>query len=100
MLLFRGELLATSGRQSVLPRLAIVIGHAPFCLDPSLCFQPIKRRIKRTLLNAQNVFRHLLDPIGDRESVPRIVLERFQDQHFERSVNQIGFLSGHKISVT
>jgi hypothetical protein len=45
----------------------------------------------------QNVLRHLLDPIGDPEPVPRVVLERLQDQHVEGSVNQVWFLFGHKI---
>jgi hypothetical protein len=29
--------------------------------------------------------------------VPRVVLERLQDQHVERSVNQVWFLFRHKI---
>jgi len=29
--------------------------------------------------------------------VPRIMLERFQDQHVERSVNEVRFLFRHKI---
>jgi hypothetical protein len=45
----------------------------------------------------QNVFRHLLDPIRDRQSVPRIMLERFQDQHVERAVDKVWFLFRHKI---
>jgi hypothetical protein len=28
--------------------------------------------------------------------MPGIMLERFQDQHVERSVNKVGFLFGHK----
>src|SRR5439155_11373313 len=51
--------------------------------------------IKRTLFDVQNVFRHLVDAIGNREAVPRIMLERFQDQHIERSVNEVWFLPGH-----
>jgi hypothetical protein len=31
--------------------------------------------------------------------VSRVVLERFQDQHVEGAVNEIGFFFGHKVSV-
>jgi len=48
----------------------------------------------------QNIFRYLLDPIGNGKPVPRIVLECFQDQHVERSVNEVWFLFRHKIFVT
>jgi hypothetical protein len=29
--------------------------------------------------------------------MPRIMLKRFQDQHVERAVNEVGFLFRHKI---
>jgi len=85
-----------SGRgQFVIARFAIVIGNAPLGLDPTLCFQTVKRGIKRSLLDVQNILRHLLNPIGDGKAVPRVVLERFQDQHVERAINEVRFFLGH-----
>ena len=97
MLLFRRELFAAGRGQFVIARFAIVVGHAPFRLDPALRFQSVKRRIKRTLLDVQNIFRHLLDPVRDSEAVSRIVLERFQDQHVERAVNKVWFFFCHNV---
>ena len=90
-------LFAARRGQFVVARPAIVIGHAPLRLDPTLRFQTIERGIKRTLFNVQNILRHLLNAIGDREPVPRIMLERLQDQHVERAVNEVRFLFRHKI---
>jgi hypothetical protein len=36
-----------------------------------------------------------VDAIGDGQAMSRIVLERFQDQHIERAVNQVRFFFGH-----
>ena len=55
MFLFRGKLFASGRGQFVIARFAIVIGHAPFRFDPALRFQTVKRRIKRALLDTQNV---------------------------------------------
>src|SRR6266446_5483737 len=86
MLLFRGELFAAGGGQFVITRLAIVLGNVPLGANPTLCLRTIERGIKRTLLNAQNLFRHLLYSIGNFESMPRSVLKRFQEQHVQPPV--------------
>ena len=93
----RCELFASGRGQFVITGFAIVIGHAPFRRDPPLSFQTVKGGIKRSLLDVQNVLRHLLDPIGDGEAVPGIMLERFQDQHVECSVDEVRFFFRHKI---
>jgi hypothetical protein len=97
MRFFGGELLAARRSQFVIARFAIVVGDAPFRLDQTLGFQSVERGIELALLNVQNIFRHLMNPIRNREAVPRIVLERFKDQHIQRAVNEVGFLLGHKI---
>src|SRR5262245_10573327 len=47
----------SSGRELVVLRFALVLRLAPFGLDESLVFQPIQRRIQRSLLNLQLVLR-------------------------------------------
>src|SRR4030095_7505234 len=96
MFLFGRKLLPSGGGQFVIARLAIVVLHAPLCLDQSVRFQSVKRWIKRSLLDVQNVFRHLMDPVRDSESMSRVVLERFQNHDLERSANEIGFFLGPK----
>src|SRR5438477_7179526 len=95
MLLFSRKLFPSGRSQFVIARFAIVIRSAPLGLDPALCFQTIKRRIKRTLLDTQNVFRYLVNPISNGQPMPRLVLQCFQDQHVERAVNEIWFVLGH-----
>jgi hypothetical protein len=96
MFLFGRELLASGGRQFVIARLAIVVRYSPFSFDPPLRFQTIERGVKRTLFDTQNIFRYLLDPVRYRQPMSCIVLERFEDQHVERSVNEVGFRFRHK----
>src|SRR5262249_8065474 len=95
MLLFRRELLSSGGSQFVVASFSIAIGDTPFGFDPPLCLQTIKSRVEGTLLHAQNFVRHLLNAVRNGEPVPRVMLERFQDQHVERAVNEIWFFSGH-----
>src|SRR5207248_11731793 len=72
---FRCKLFASGRGQFVITVFTIVIRHAPLCRDPPLSFQAVKGGIKRSLLDTQNVLRHLLDPIGNGQAVARFVLQ-------------------------
>jgi hypothetical protein len=96
MVFFCCQLFSSRTGQFVVARFAIVFGYAPRRLDPTLCLKSIKSGIERTLFDTQDIFRHLLDPVRDRQPMSCIVLERFKDQHVERSVNEVGFLFCHK----
>src|SRR5262249_35199981 len=95
MLLLCRELLSSGGSQFIIASLSIAIGDTPFCSDPALGLETIKGRVEGTLLHAQNFLRHLLNAVRNGEPVPRIMLERLQDQHVEGAVNEIWFFSGH-----
>src|SRR5205814_10204325 len=96
MALFGLELHSAGGGQLIGARLSVTIGNAPSGFDPALGLEAIKSWIKRSLLDVKDVFRHLMDPVGNRQTVPRIMLKRFQDQHVERAINEIWFLFGHR----
>lgn len=62
------------------------LGDTPFGLDPSLMFQPVQRRIERTLIDLQDVFRNLLDAFGDRPAMQRTGLQGPEDQEIESAL--------------
>src|SRR5215831_16578783 len=95
MLLFRLKLLSPCSSKSVVTRFPIVIRKAPFCFDPALGLQSVECRIKGALLDVENLFRHLLNSVRNREAMPWIMLEGFEDQHVEGAVNEVRFFFGH-----
>src|SRR5262245_58904274 len=57
--------------------------------DPALLFQPVQRRVERTLLYVEHFARDLLDPLGDRPAVQRLGRYRFQNQEIQSPLDQI-----------
>jgi hypothetical protein len=60
-----------------------------------LFLQADQRGIERTHLHLENLGRHLPEALRQTEAVHRFELERFQDQHVERALQQIGFFFVH-----
>src|SRR5262245_30511964 len=48
---FGAECFATEGRQTVVLGAAVVVGDAPFAVDPLLLFEPLECRIERALVD-------------------------------------------------
>jgi hypothetical protein len=57
-------------------------------------FEPVEGGIERSLLDAQDVVRHLLDATRDRPAVLRFELQRLEDEEVERSLNEVDGLDG------
>jgi hypothetical protein len=57
-------------------------------------FEPGERRIEGSLLDVQNVARHLPDAPRDRPAVLWLELQRLEDQEIERSLNEVDGLDG------
>jgi len=55
------QLPATSRRQPVEARAAIVVGDAPIGVEQALLFETIQRGIERALLDGEGTFGNLLD---------------------------------------
>ena len=65
----------------------------------SSMFQAVERRVKRTLVHRQHVFRHLLDAFGDRPAVQRTEGQRLENQQVERALEEIDVrVGGHASS--
>src|SRR5258707_3407241 len=58
--LLDGELFAAGSRQLIKARPTIVLGYAPFTLEPTALLDAVEGRIESTLLDAQHIFRQLL----------------------------------------
>src|SRR5690242_7252719 len=63
--LFHRQLPAARPGQAVEARTPVVIGYAPFTLDPTAAFDPVKRRIKRSFFDLKHVMGELLDALAD-----------------------------------
>ena len=90
-----GELPASGARQAVVLGLAVVLRRVPFRIDPSLLLEAMECRIERPLIDAQDVLRDLLDAQRDSPAVHRLERQGLQDEHVERSLQEILFLTGH-----
>src|SRR5262245_11422578 len=82
------ELLPSFSRQLVVLRAAVVVREIPLRLDPTAPLEAVQRRIQRSLIDLQRVFRDLLDPLGDRPSVLRIESYGVVGQEVERPLRQ------------
>jgi hypothetical protein len=80
--------LARSGEPVVLRALTF-LGHLPFRFQPTLLFQPMERWIERSGLDSQKLFGFLSDPLRDSQPVLRSPLQRLQDEHVQRPLQNI-----------
>jgi hypothetical protein len=82
------ELLASALGQLVVLGAAIVVGSAPARFDPAAALEAVEGRIKRTLLDAENLARDLLDAFGDGPAVLRTQGECAEDEKVERALRK------------
>ena len=85
-----------AGGQRVELGLALVLALAPFGGDQALVLEAIERRVERALRHAQRFARNLLDAQQHAVAVERLQRHRFQNQHVERSGQQLSVL-GHVV---
>jgi hypothetical protein len=95
-----GELPAPGPRQAVVLRLPVVVGGVPLGVDPPLLLEAVQRRVERPLVHAQHITRDLLDALRDAPPMHRLERERLQDQHVQRALQQILFLTAHESTLT
>ena len=84
--LFHGELFAAGAGQRVELRLAAGFRLFPFGLQPPLLFQPVERRIERSLVDLDHRAGDLLQPLRDAVAVRGLEREDLQNQHVERAL--------------
>ena len=90
-----GQLAAAGPRQPVVLGLAVVLGRVPLGSIQPACFETMERGIERALIDLQHVSRDLLDALRDAPAVHRLERQRLQDEHVERALEEILFLTSH-----
>src|ERR1700761_8064750 len=86
-LLFLRQLAAAGGGESVVSGAPVVLGSAPFGLDPALLLDAVERRIKRALFHAQHFIGDVLDVTDNAEAMSFMQLsQRLKDQQVECSL--------------
>src|SRR5579863_46495 len=72
------------GSEPVILELALAaLGRLPLCAEPAFVFETMKRRVKRAMLDLQNVVCGALDVLGDFVSVCAAEQQRAQDEHVQ-----------------
>jgi hypothetical protein len=74
---------------------APVIGRdAPLRLDEILALEAIEGGVKRALAELQHALGPLLDPLGNAPTMHRLELQRLEDEHVQRSLQDGILLPG------
>ena len=76
---------ASRRRQPVVLRAPVVLRCSPEARDEALVFEAVERRVQRPVLHLEHLFGGVLDRVGDGVAVRRSEEERAQDEHVERS---------------
>src|SRR6185503_20724524 len=72
------------------------LGYAPVGDDPAASLHPIEGGVERAFLELQPVVGDLLEPGGDRESMPGTPRERLEDEEIEGAVEHVVCRRGHR----
>src|SRR6266498_364466 len=80
------ELSPSGTRQGVELGLTPCFRLLPLGLQPSLLFQSVEGGIKRTLIDLNDGFRNLLEPLRDAVAVRRLQGKDLENQHVERAL--------------
>ena len=83
------ELLSAAASELVVFGAAVVVGGAPFGLDPATALEAVKGGIERTLLDAEDVARYLLDALGDGPAVLRAEGKSLEDEQVEGALRKV-----------
>ena len=86
---FDFELFAAGAGELVILRAAVVLRCAPTGLDPATALEAMEGGIKRTLLDAEDIARYLLDAFRDGPAVLRPDGERSEDEEVECALRQV-----------
>src|SRR6185437_6121807 len=89
---FSFELPPALARKPVKLGFSAGLGRLPFRLEPVTIFQPMKSRIKRSLLHLKDVFRYLLDALRDGVAVDWTQSNHLEDQHVQCPFEEFRFL--------
>jgi len=80
---------AASARPSIVGR------DSPVGSNEALPLEAVQRRVEGPLSELEDLFRPLLDALGDAPAVHRLELQRLEDEHVERALECVALLSDH-----
>ena len=84
------QLLPPGPGDGVVARLPVLVGDAPFGLEPAGLGHAVQRGIERPFLDAQQIGRRALDPRRDRVAVPPLaVAQRPEDEQDQRALEDV-----------
>lgn len=86
---FLPKIFTTRWRDAVILCFTVVFGRAPERSNQPLIFEPMQRRIKRAVLDLQNLLRGLLDDMRDSVSVSRAQQDGLENKDVERPLKEI-----------
>ena len=87
---FDRQLPAPGGGEPVVLGPPAQLRDSPFGFDPALMLEAMERRVKRALVDLQDILRDLLDAFGDRPAMQRLGLQRPEDEQVEGTRKQVG----------
>src|SRR4249920_3412071 len=90
------ELLSSGAREVVELGASRVLGLSPLAVEPSRALETLERGEQRSRIHLEYVARDLLDASRDPEAVQRLQAQRLQDQHVQRSLNDVGIRLLHR----
>src|SRR4051812_3933693 len=82
------QLPATRRREDIGLYAAAGVGYAPFTPDEPALFEPVERREERAGTDGKRAACDLLDAVGDVDAMPRLGLERAEDEHGQCSLEE------------
>src|SRR5690348_13650696 len=95
----RQQLFASRARQRVKLRLAVILRSAPFGSNPAALLEAQQGGIERALVKLEQVFRNLLDTLGDAIAVQRAHgMEGSQNNEVERALQDLSAGRSHVFS--
>lgn len=86
--LFRFKLFATTPGETIKLRAPAGLGDSPLGFNPSAFFQPMQRRVKRTLFQRKTVARNNGDAFGDIPPVQGRSRQRPKNKEIQRSLEE------------
>ena len=87
---FRLELRLAAAGQLVKLRFAPAVGALPVGRQPAALFEPVQRRVERSLRHLDDLPRHLVEPLRDGLSMNRAQRHDFEDEQIECALGKIG----------
>src|SRR5262249_38541583 len=89
------ELRASLFRERVVFGAAVVLSRPPFGIDEATSLEPLEGEHERARIHLEHALADLLDALGDSESVHWLKAQALEDEHVQRSLDDVSRLFGH-----